>query len=105
MDQVHENPTDHKSGSDSSSSKRKPGRPKGSKTRTQPVVQEFLPQCRRCGSSDIVVLRKVNEMDYMGTRDGKRFDRITWHRVQCRNCGGVQVQQKWHSDGVTVAAN
>lgn len=101
MLQGTENQSDPKSefSSSSSESQRRPrGRPKGSKTRRQFVVDVPLPQCGKCKSTDMLVDRTKRTLQHIGTHDGKPYTRITWQRVKCRQCGWVQIHKLWHND-------
>lgn len=69
-------------------STRKPGRPKGAKTKQLPTVQEIPAKCPRCGSTSRT--RKTNQRAYVRpehiatTATARTITR--WSQVQCRQC-------------------
>lgn len=57
----------------------KPGRPKGSRTKQRPVVEEHPPSCPACGSVDRTKKQQTRKLD----TDGKT---IRWYTVSCKVC-------------------
>ena len=78
--------------------KRGPGRPKGSKTQTLPTVQVVtIPRgCPHCGHSEREVLsvvrtRQFDSGQWIRGDGGEQLlaKRIKWRRCKCRKCEGV----------------
>jgi len=86
---------------DKTTTKRRPGRPKGSKPTTAVCVTNT--RCGKCQSTRKKVLRIVKERPFSGTDDkGHPYNRVVWRRVQCANCGQHRVEIERHYDGDTL---
>ncbi len=78
--------------------KRKPGRPKGSKDSIPVYVTNT--RCRKCHSTRKRTLRIIRQRPLSGTDDnGGPYNRVVWRRVQCANCGQHRVEIERHYDG------
>ena len=78
--------------------KRRPGRPKGAKTKQRDVAVGTLTRCKGCGSTDREPYTGVREMNHEGVDDdGNAFNVITWKRTQCSNCGQNRVDQTFEN--------
>ena len=78
--------------------KRRPGRPKGSQSTTTVYVTN--PRCEKCQSTKKKVLRIVRDRSVSETDDkGRPYNRVVWRRVQCANCGQHRVEIERHYDG------
>ena len=78
--------------------KRKPGRPKGS--RNGEAVRVANTRCGKCQSTEKKAIRIVRERLYSGADDkGRPYSRMVWRRVQCANCGQHRVEIERHYDG------
>ena len=78
--------------------KRRPGRPKGSKGAA--VIRVANSRCGTCQSTKKKALRIVRERPISGTDDkGRPYNRVVWRRVQCVNCGQHRVEIERHYDG------
>jgi len=72
--------------------KRRPGRPKGSKTRRPVTLRADPPRCRTCAGTGLAPLRVVATCDHHGIDlAGRPFTRTIRRRVQCRTCGTVAI--------------
>ena len=78
--------------------KRRPGRPKGSKD--SDPVRVTNTRCGKCHSTNKKAIRIVRERPYSETDDkGRPYSRMVWRRVQCANCGQHRVEIERHYDG------
>ena len=83
---------------DKTTTKRRPGRPKGS--RNTEAVRVTNTRCGKCQSTKKKAIRIVREWSYGGTDDkGHPYSRTVWRRVQCANCGQHRVEIERHYDG------
>ena len=83
--------------------KKKRGRPKGSRNRVfndVPATTRILPNCFRCGAvGTLRVLRKVREQNHRGLSiEGLPYNKVTWRRMECSNCSGVQMDRELSFD-------
>ena len=78
--------------------KRSPGRPKGSKD--SDPVRVTNTGCGKCQSTKKKSIRIVQERPMSGTDDqGRPYNRVVWRRVQCANWGHYRVEIERHYDG------
>lgn len=67
---------------------RGPGRPPGSPNKDYLVTQSRLPFCKKCGSTNLLRIKKVYERKYNGIEpDGFRYNLVVWSNSKCQNCG------------------
>jgi hypothetical protein len=67
--------------------KRRPGRPKGSKTAPPLVVVEVPAKCPRCGSVEREVEHTISDRPISGSDSlGRPFTHVIHKRVRCTNC-------------------
>lgn len=70
---------------------RRPGRPKGSKTKQTEMATAVRvpPSCRKCGSEDIVRRpgSKVHVQEYGTAVAGVAYRAVRWVPSICRSCG------------------
>ena len=87
--------------SEKTTTRRRPGRPRGSKGASEVHVSNT--RCMKCQSTKKKVLRIIREHLLSGTDDkGRPYNRIVWRRVQCANCGQHRVEIERHYDGDTL---
>jgi len=74
--------------------KRKPGRPKGARTKQRDVVVATLTRCRSCGSTDREPYTGVRDMHVGGIDpEGTPYNFVSWKRTSCTVCGQHRVDQ------------
>lgn len=70
------------------------GRPKGSTNASRDVVAVLPSHCRQCGSTDReAYIGKPIVREITGTVEGRPYNKITWRRTRCANCGQARVDQ------------
>lgn len=91
--ETEENPTAEAAEETTVEKPKKRGRPKGSKNRAKKIAV-VAARCKRCGKS--------TRGKYFGTPrtiiargefDGKPYNRVTFRRCRCGNCGQVRIEQ------------
>lgn len=91
-------PSDRQSSeSESSTSKPKRGRPKGTKNTSLLHVVDFPKGCPVCSSTEYSVLNTPRQMDTHVQYEGKEYNRITWRRCRCSNCGQVYMRRSYRT--------
>lgn len=66
----------------------KRGRPKGSKNKSVPTIDVVKSVCPTCGSSKRSPYFNKREKCFIGVdRDGNVFEKVTWRRTKCLDCG------------------
>ena len=73
---------------------KKRGRKKGSKPIAREQVVVIPSSCPKCGSTD----REQYEghpvvREFAGVKNGFEYNRISWKRTKCRNCGQHRTDQ------------
>ena len=78
--------------------KRSPGRPAGSKNKAKAVMAYAPPSCPRCRSQDLIVRGNNPRKDMVGCFEfqGVKYGRVEWKRVECKDCGQVTYQRRFH---------
>ncbi len=79
-----------------SATKRKPGRPKGSRNAEVPVVKvQPSSVCPRCGSGELATIDGSGKRYW--NRRTMRFGQqvIVWRTCRCRECGQVRVEKSY----------
>lgn len=79
--------------------RRKPGRPKGSRgTATMHGANTRCPQCR-CTRKRAIRIVKERPAAGIDT-SGCPYNRVVWRRVQCVNCDrhGVEIERQYDGD-------
>lgn len=83
-----------------------PGRPAGTPSQQAAPLSAERPRCHVCDSTNLKVLRVVQDMEYNGTRiDGQRYTRIIRRRMKCGHCGRVHIAKSWEFDPEKWAEN
>ncbi len=89
--------------------KRKPGRPKGSKNKTyQPTAALSIPpHCPTCGSTHLAQVKGVKKLtrNTPGEIHGVRYTSIEWVRCQCQVCGQFVVVRHYLATKKTTTAD
>ena len=67
--------------------KKKPGRPKGSKTQQHPVVEIEKTKCPKCGSTDRDPYLHTTKRELCGQL-------VIWRKCRCSNCGQIRVDKE-----------
>lgn len=80
---------------ESSQSKKKAGRPKGSKTQQLDHVIGVPPGCPRCNSTEFKVLRTPSQRSIQGTIQGQPYNRVTWRRCKCHRCDSQFMMREY----------
>lgn len=91
------------------SSKRKPGRPAGSKTEGTPVVIGQLTRCPLerggCNSTEREDYFNVRTHSFGGVdNQGNAFDTVVWRRTRCRKCGRVRDDKFYEMRGTSAGS-
>ena len=75
--------------------RRKLGRPKGSKSKARPEVDKIKPRCTACGSSRRSDYRNTKRSDISGrTPEGVIYTAVVWRTCTCLDCGQVRVERE-----------
>lgn len=76
---------------------RRAGRPRGAKNKKVTVVDSEATTCPKCGSSDRVAYYATRQKEINSKLpDGRVFDRVTWRRTQCKNCGQYRDDRQYN---------
>ena len=47
-----------------------------------------MPRCRRCRSTGLRILKKIEERDIHGILEGgRRYTKVIWRDAECESCG------------------
>lgn len=68
-------------------SKKKRGRPKGSKNIPVRYSVAVGHRCPKCGNDGFIRLRKIKTVKHGGEHEGKLFTSVVFTRAVCKNCG------------------
>lgn len=79
--------------------KKRPGRPKGSRSASTDLVTADDARCIKCASTKLRTVKKTRELDHAGvTPGGERYTGVVYRRKQCEDCGQMQVVKSFTFD-------
>jgi len=84
---------DQSSESESSTFKRKRGRPKGSKNKVLPSAYEFPVGCPSCESTEYRVISTDRQLQTMVKIGTTTYNWVTWRRCRCMNCEQIYMRR------------
>jgi len=80
-----------------SSGRRRPGRPAGPTSAAADVIAVGPSRCRRCGSTRRGDYYGKTEQAFRGEQDGLPFTHIVRRRTKCPDCGQVRVDRAYEN--------
>lgn len=77
--------------------KRRPGRPRGAKTRQRDTVNGAMTRCRACGSTERTPYHHRRVIEFGGeTADGP-YTHIIIRSTECKTCGQARVDRTFEN--------
>ena len=77
--------------------RRGPGRPKGSKQTVPDFVNVEPSRCKRCGSTRRSDYYGKTEQAFRGEHNGRPFTHIVRRRTRCLDCGQLRIDRAYES--------